>query len=330
MTQLKFDWLAGDSAPKNYPMKILAGHLGYPDGGSLYVPDKSRIHHGWGETRRTHIVGPDLKPLPNRLGIGFFSYTENQFYGGRFELPYDRIVKLFNEGYYSPNEDDHVTYSRIIVGVAPGGAVAVWLRGIDRTTEVFFGHAEKEEGRWSSINDNPEITREEYVRSGIEESLSPEALESLRKNGVPLGRWDGYRVRYPWRPVFTGMAVRDNLIRSVNYYNGEKGFLYAQSSPRAADTEPTLAVPSDLAFIWARTQTKGLRVELYFDETEIFQAFKTLGSSNLPLQLEMRIDTLATEKGPRTNFTAWLRNDKDAIELKLITLKTYGVPDLKE
>ena len=68
MTKYKFDWKSSDSAPRNYPMEILAGNLSYPEGGSLYVPDKSTIAHGWGEAGSSHIVGPELKPLPNKLG----------------------------------------------------------------------------------------------------------------------------------------------------------------------------------------------------------------------------------------------------------------------
>ncbi len=328
MTQLKFDWQATDSAPRNYPMEIVAGHLFYPEGGSLYVPDKSTIAHGWGEGGSSHIVGPELKPLPHRLGISFFSYTENQFYGGRFDLPYDTIVQRFKEGYYSPNEPGHVTYDEIVVGVAPGGAVAVWLRGIDRTTEVFFGHAQKEEGRWTSIIDNPAYTREEFIRSEIESSLTPEALASLRKNGVPLGRWDSYRTRYRWQPVFTGMTVRDHLIYQVHYYNGEKGYLYA--APAAADANTPLAVPSHMAFIWARTKVNGLKFKLFFDETEIFNAFKQLGSQNQTLQLETRMERIMREGEAKLNFTVWLRNEKEAIELKQTRMETYGVPDLKE
>src|SRR5690625_6866949 len=62
----------------------------------------------------SHIVGLDLKPLPDRLDIKFFSYTENQFYHGVFELPYERILSLFSEG--SLNKEDP-TYYRIMVGV---------------------------------------------------------------------------------------------------------------------------------------------------------------------------------------------------------------------
>lgn len=106
----KFDWQASESAPRYYPMRILAGSLSYHDGsGSLYIPDGSDIDKGWGLGISSHVTGERLKPLPNRLGISFFSYTENQFYQGKFDLPYDKILKLFQEGYYSPNEGKHIT-----------------------------------------------------------------------------------------------------------------------------------------------------------------------------------------------------------------------------
>jgi hypothetical protein len=329
MTKYKFDWKSSDSAPRNYPMQILAGNLIYPEGGSLYVPDKSSIHHGWGELGSSHIVGPDLKPLPNKLGISFFSYTENQFYGGRFDLPYDKIVQLFNEGYYSPNEGGHVTYSRILVGVAPGGAVAVWLIGLDKTTEVFFGHAAKEEGNWSSIYNNPNktYTREEFVRLEIQDTLkTPEALEALRKNGVPIGLWDSYRTRYRWQPKFTGMEVRAGGVDSVDYFNGEKDYI---AYPIKEPDTTTRVVPKQLRFIWAQTKVSGLKFKLYFDEAEIFAAFKTLGSHNELLQLDMRMDPIPADPKGTLRFSIWLRNDTDKIQLKKTNFETFGVQDLK-
>ncbi|NNE62692.1 MAG: DUF2931 family protein, partial [Gammaproteobacteria bacterium] len=100
----KFDWKATESAPKNYAMKIVTGHFYSPDGYSLYIPNKKRIHHGWGKGVSSHLVGPDTKSLPNRMSISFFSYTEDKFYQGEFDLPYDKIVRLFDEGYFSPKE----------------------------------------------------------------------------------------------------------------------------------------------------------------------------------------------------------------------------------
>jgi len=322
----KFDWQASESAPRNYPMRIVSGNLSYQDGsGSLYVPDGSRIGHGWGTGISSHVVGADLKPLPNKLAITFFSYTENQFYRGKFDLPYEKILALFKAGYYSPNQGKHITYHKIVVGVAPGGAVSVWLVGLDKTIEVFFGDAEKFEGNWRSVTSNTNISREEYVRSGVEESLkAPEVIEALRKNGIPFGLWASYRTHYLWQPLFTGMSVRDGLINEVSYFNGEFDYLAYPQEVNVVASPRT--IPRQIYFIWEYTKVQGRSYELTFNEVEIFDAFRKLGNSGPSLQLEMR---MAIADGGKQVFSVWLRNDKESIELSHTGIEIYGVSDRK-
>ena len=79
----KFDWKASESAPENYPMQIIRGNLHYhgdASGDGLYVPSGGVISDGWGRMISSHITGPDLKPLPDKLDITFFSYMEDTFY----------------------------------------------------------------------------------------------------------------------------------------------------------------------------------------------------------------------------------------------------------
>ncbi len=322
----KFDWQASESAPHSYAMRIVAGGLSYHDAsGSLYIPDGSDISNGWGIGISSHVVGDKLKPLPNQLRITFFSYTENQFYWGKFDLPYDKILKLFQEGYYSPNEGKHVTYNEIVTGVAPGGAVSVWLVGFNKITEVFFGQAEKYDGEWRSITGNTTLSREDYVRSSVEESLrTPEAIEAFRKNGIPFGLWARYRTRYSWQPLFTGMSVRDGRIGVVQYFNGEMDYLDYPLEKTIADSPR--AIPSYISFTWEYTKVQGRSYRLTFNEPEIFDAFKKLGSNNPPLQLEMR---MTVADGGKKVFSVWLRNSKESIELKRTGIKIYGVSDRK-
>ena len=220
----KYEWLASDSAPKNFPMKILRGDFLFPDEGGLYIPNGSLLHSGWGNKVSTHVVGSRTKPLPNRMTISFFSYAENIFYEGSFDLPYEKISSLFEKGYFSPKMDRHTTYEEIIAGVAPGGVVAVWLYGNDRRTEVFFGKAHKADIPWERFLDNPEITRESFVRIGLESALKPEALKTLDEEGVPYGLWDRYHIRYNWA-LNINAENPPGLVELVNYYNGEKGYL---------------------------------------------------------------------------------------------------------
>lgn len=321
-TQTKFDWQASESAPQNYPMKIISGDFSSVDGSSLYVPDGKLLHHGWGWGVSSHVVGPKLKSLPNRLDISFFSYTENQFYSGSFELPYKKILALFQAGHYSPKDQAHVTYIRITVGIGPGGAVSVWVNSLDRSVDVFFGYAEKVEGNWKLINDNPKYPRDEYVRLGIEETLTPDALADLHKNGIAFGLWERYhKRRYHWQPQFTHIDVYESRVDYIKYFNGELDFIDLPLDKKSQNE--TRAVPSVFDFTWARPPAKPLRFLLEFDEDEIFKAFETLGSQGQALQFEMSI--IKVEDGRELSIR--LHNDKETIILKNTKIDQYGIPE---
>lgn len=314
----KFDWKATESAPKKYPMKIVKGDFYAPDGYSLYVPNMKLIHHGWGNSISSHLVGPDLKSLPNKLIITFFSYSEDQFYHGEFDLPYEEILRLFKEGYFSPKEDGHITYFEINAGVAPGGTVSVWLGGIDKTTEVFSGQADKTDVDWKVIIDNSDITRAEFIKESIDYSRTPEEQELLKGKDVPIGLWQTYLKRYNWQPLFSGQEP-PKIMELIKYYNGEEGYLFYPLEEKVRDE--LRAIPKELHFNWEWPKGRLLSFELYFDEEEIFAAFKKLSKANLPLYLEMLMEK--TEKG--TEFWVLLKNDNESIVLRKPRLENYGV-----
>lgn len=320
----KYVLQATESAPKMYPMKIIRGDLYfYGQDGSLYVPDGVFLHNGWGDGRSSHVVGDDKKPLPDRLHILFFSYTENQFYEGDFKLPYEKISRLFQEGFYSPNEGGHVTYHDIVVGVAPGGVVCIWLWELEKRTEVFFGQAKKIEGNWGWVNNNSNYTRKEYVKLGIEDALgTKEAIEEYEKHGVPFGLWSKYHeARYHWVPQFTNLPLYDSRITQIDYFNGERDYL---SIPLNKNIEKmSRAVPEMIVLIWKRSVGKPLKLKLFFEEEAIFGLFKKINKPGQTLRFEFRI----TEINGKHDLSIWLHNDTESAEFKNFRMETYGIPD---
>lgn len=137
----EFYWNATESAPAHYPMEIIRGTFYYKgqDHG-LYIPSGGTLYAGWGVANSAHVTGQRNKPLPDRVEIIFYSYTEKQFYKGNFELPYERILSMFRQANAEEPKDPY--YNGIMVGIAPGGAVSVWLEGY-RITEVFSGKQKK-------------------------------------------------------------------------------------------------------------------------------------------------------------------------------------------
>src|SRR5690625_7818460 len=98
----RFDWKATESAPKIFPIEIISGtffYHGQSGGSALYIPSDGIIHKkGWGEMVSSHMVGPDLKTLLDKLHIKSFSYLVDQLYESNFDLHYDKIVFRLHEG----------------------------------------------------------------------------------------------------------------------------------------------------------------------------------------------------------------------------------------
>ncbi len=201
-----FDWFATESAPEAYPVYLVKGDLVYADGRSLYIPDRRDVNNGWGLEGSTHIVGDQFKPLPVKLDLTWFSYTEDKFYTGKFDLPAAKILELFRAGTAAydlggTNPDKHLNFDRIIVGMAPGGDVSVWAGARQIVKEVATFRAQSADLPWELVLDNPAISRSEMIKRTLERSLSPDVLKKVTSSPIPVGRWAIFAKRFPWVPV---------------------------------------------------------------------------------------------------------------------------------
>jgi len=322
----KFKWATEASAPEHYAMRIIAANLIYGEGDAAYVPGGVAIAPGWG-TAAASAGAHGPRPIPRVLDILFFSYTEDAFYRGKFVLPYNKMLAAFQAGYdfNFGGLRKRETLGAISVGVAPGGVVAIWLKGPGKSLEVFYDQATKVTLPWSIMTDNTRLTREEYVANTIKHYVkSPEAYAALKKNGPPFGLWDRLRKRYAWQPETINLPLRDDEVGPILYYNGEAESLFLPLDQATAAA--TRAVPEQLSFVWKDpARPKGLLVEIYFNEKEIFDAFEKLGASNQPLKLELKIE----QKNGNNSFTVALKNDKERIEFDHHQLKTYTPAGLR-
>ncbi|WP_244904582.1 DUF2931 family protein [Cellvibrio mixtus] len=303
----KFHWLATESAPKNYPMRIINGTFYYHnEKGGLYVPTAASIGHFWGTGESTHVVGEDFKPLPDRLDIRFFSFTENKLYQGSFDLPYEKILALFKDGVARDKESP--IFNRMMVGVAPGGAVAVWVRGRGETREVFFGQAEPYEDDLFDITQRKINDRDDYVRRNILEMIGMEKLMDIDKNGVPFGLWEKYRTSYKWAPIFKTERKMSVYI-SYAFFNGESydvGYPFGKGI--AVNERP---LPLLISFgCYIEETEKQYFFTVRFDEKELYAAFDKLGGTEELVNIEIEPFL------PKNLTKIRLYNSKGSIELK--------------
>ena len=221
----KYKWGVAVNTPIGYPIRFYAAMVGgTPISRELYSiteePD-------WGNAMGYESHSMD--ELPQNVDMVWLSYKEDCFYRLKTAIDYEKVAKLFREGFDEriPNgEVRHKTYDTIVVGIAPGGVVVLWVGyGYLPLTEIGRYQAEKIELREPEGLDNHQRLifskkdREEVLNSN---TIIPEDFREANKNKpIPFGLWDSYRDnQYQWYPTF---EIPNGRIGDVDYqyWNGE-------------------------------------------------------------------------------------------------------------
>lgn len=304
----KFNWVAQESAPREFPMRVIDGTFYYhgQDHG-LYVPTAASITPGWGSGSSVHVVGDEFKALPDRVDIRFYSFWENKLYHGSFDLPYEKILALFKEGV--ARDRDYPVFTSIVVGMAPGGAVAVWVIGRGERREVFFGYAEPYDADMKTVLGGPIKDKAAYAESYLQD-LPSDIYTRIKKEGIPFGIWEQYRKTYPWSFV----AASNKQISSfgVSFFNGES---YPIETPFNQNHTPR-PVPRSINFISVfPDDNKKYVYSIGFDYEETNETMEKLGANG------KKITVIVSPDLPKNTSTISLSNGEDTIELKKIIHK---------
>ena len=115
----EYRWQVTESAPKEYVMKIISGYFEAADGYKKDIPSRAVLHKGWGTGRSWIAAGREEMPLPKRMEITWFSYREDTFWHGAFDLPHERLQKLFQQTMVTPYTEKESRYQTFVVGIAP-------------------------------------------------------------------------------------------------------------------------------------------------------------------------------------------------------------------
>lgn len=314
-TMKTYEWLPSESAPKHYPVEIYQGDFITDSGEYIEVPKGGTVKNGWGNIGSTWAIGEKFKPVPSKLAIIYISFTEDQFYAGEFQLPKDKITELFEKGFVN-NKGVQKKYNKLLVGLAPGGAVSVWLSGVGSTVEVGHYRASKTNVSMKDFNPDGIQDREAYVKDE-RNNFTAETKEVLEQQGVPLGKWTKYRERFRWRPKFEHKGG-GKMYRFLNdFYNGEY-FNSIGNNPlitKYQDFPP----PKRVAFRWSDKKGNKYGCKVYFNETEIWNAFKKIYANSKTSQAELvlEIDKYNSE------IKLYLRSNNDEVLLEKTEVKIF-------
>lgn len=334
--ETNFKWQEGLSCPSGYPIQVYRGWLEGPlvSNGVNEEPNSTTSIYGFGTTTGIGDWGTNssgmsqgIKPIPQRLICTWYSYVEDIMYHINTELDYSKMVKLFNEGFQSSVRKRGkvmITYDTITVGFAPGGVVVVWLQNGGRQVEIgrYQGNKVVISPKEIAILDSHErllfdpVDRARTLKNP--KIISPEVQEANKNKPIPYGLWDSYRIKYSWRPSFT--FVREgklNDILSFDMFNGEAETLL--DSEITENLYHERAIPKGLYIGWLDKTGQGYGGNIYFDEKEIFTAFKELNKKNPGANIDLEIKI-----NPGSEYLGIiLKNEINTIPLKKSKLEVF-------
>jgi hypothetical protein len=312
-----FEWLPTECADERYPMQLISGDLHCSDGEVVAVPTGKIVNNGWGEIGSRRIVGEQLKGVPERLEVAWFSYAEDQFFAGSVPLPHAELTQLFVQGFQEPLTRERVTWSKIIVGMGLGGWASVWLAGSGLVQSVADAKLEPAQIDWASVLDNPDITRSDFVRAKLQSRLSSAELKAHVAHGPPVSTWPKYSRRDRWRIRVDGIRVPLNMF--LRSFNGERRFYdFARQPPEQLD-----AVPKHLQITWLSPNGRKLLTDIRLDETEIFDAFDKAGAADLDTSTTM----LKVELGTRMRVALVVESKAGRVALTRSSAEVLSVAD---
>ncbi|HRH49182.1 MAG TPA: DUF2931 family protein [Panacibacter sp.] len=309
MNPTTYEWIPTECAVFNYPMKIIKADFIFEDGNTIKIPDSKMIYNGWGKTGSIHLNEEVLIPIPAKLYIKWFSYTEDKFFEETFNLPKDKMISLFNEGFISPLTNSKYTYNKIIVGLAPGGTVVVWLSGDNINKQVAIFQAKIANVEWSTFLPSTDITRKEYIDESLKQIFEKEDFETLKKNGIPIGLWNKkYVTKSLWQPVIVTTNNPSNIF--ISYFNAESE--YSDLSKKNVMEAKERPYPKKAIVEWETNSKNKYHAEINFSEDEIYSAFNKLieNKENATIKLQFLINDAVN------SLTVALSNDSNIINLK--------------
>lgn len=245
------------------------------------------------------------------MEISWFSYAEDKFFTGKFELPYEQLCTLFSKGRTSPITGEKTAYDTIIIGVAPAGEVSVWLQADGEVLLVsrFFG--KEYVGEWSTVSGSKTFSRAEYITEMLKGSLSRDQFESLRKEGVPLEKLRLYRKEYKTSLQAVGQK---EMLGWMYCCNGEVEFFdFEKTQNRMHRSAPKL-----LEIIWQGPFRKWYEAKIALNDSEILQAYETLSSGDPDHNLELLV-----EVSDNNHVEVSLKDSHYITRLKHVSVKVY-------
>jgi hypothetical protein len=189
------------------------------------------------------------------------------------------------------------------------------MQSLDTQVEIGRYQATETNMNWESFIPRTGYTQEEFVSRMI--NRRPAAVANFQKNGLMLGLWDIYRVKYSWRPKFEFPEGSICETIRLKMYNGEYELLWGDALTKSVFEKRAITYKAHTSWTDETGQKFGAHID--FDEAEIFEAFKLIYRDDKEQDAELIVKYNDT----RTSLEFYLRSKSEEIELEKTKVKIY-------
>ena len=280
-----FSWSASVTSALDYPIEVHEGYLATKEKFITEFSNAGIEEDGW------DVNGADMgsggKSIPTLVSLTWVSYAEKKFWElDEATLPKEKMLDLFRKGFENYDRVSkglkHQTYERIVVAVAPGGVVAVFLTGEHHRTEIARFKAKATHVDVNAFVPVPGTfkSQKEFYDWGFEKLLKKEIREKIAKKGIPYGLWDTYGEKYNWK--FTPEFYKEDIFKYAHttFFNGEEENIYEQELNKKLFYKNALPSRASIGFgkYWYKAE---------FDWDEVHGVFLELTKENKDAEIEI-------------------------------------------
>lgn len=279
-----FSWGASVTSALGYPIEVHEGYLATKEKFITEFSNAGIEDDGW------DVNGADMgsggNTIPTLVSLTWVSYAEKKFWKlDEAVLPKEKMLSLFRKGFENYDRVTkslkHETYGQIVVAVAPGGMVAIFLTGDHHRTEIARLQAKATDVDVNEFYDNPhEHTQKQFYDRLFEITVPKEIREKIAKKGIPFGLWDTYGEKYNWK--FTPEFYKEDIFKYAHttFFNGEEENIYEEELNKKLFYKNALPSRASIGFgkYWYKAE---------FDWDEVHGAFQALTKENKDAEIEI-------------------------------------------
>src|SRR5882762_2031976 len=204
MSEKKYKWISSVVTAEGYPAQVHTGHLSSGKEYLATLPKTGVLYDSWDQDGTPMMSGGS--GVPTEFALTWVSYADKKFWKVEASLDSNKILALLEQGMERFNDQGgepiHEQYDNIVVAVAPGGIVAVFLTGQRQRVEVGYYQAKETFVDVNNFYDNPDGDTQQQFFDWWYDHVVPEATKAyISSHGIPYKLWDINRQKYKWRFV---------------------------------------------------------------------------------------------------------------------------------